>query len=133
MNFKHIKLPSNKKFGIFFSSVFIFIAIFFYVNKSIFLFYIFVALSIIFLIISIFKDNLLYPLNISWMYLGLIIGLIINPIVLGAIFFLLITPIGILSKLFGRDELTLNKTKLKSFWITKKQYKYDHENFKNQY
>ena len=66
------------------------------------------------------------------MYLGFIIGLIVNPIVLGAIF-ILITPIGIISKVFGRDELNLKKTKLKSYWINKGQYKYDHETFKNQY
>ena len=133
MNFKDIKLPSNKKFGFFFTFVFTCISIFFYLNNLIFSFYIFVALSIIFLMISIFKDNLLYPLNLGWMYLGFIIGLIVNPIVLGAIFFILITPIGIISKLFGRDELTLKKTKLKSYWINKGQYKYDRETFKNQY
>ena len=133
MNFKDIKLPSNKKFGFFFTFVFTCISIFFYLNNSIFSFYIFVALSVIFLMISIFKDNLLYPLNLSWMYLGFIIGLIVNPIVLGAIFFILITPIGIISKLFGRDELTLKKTKLKSYWINKGKYRYDHETFKNQY
>ena len=133
MSFKDIKLPSNKKFGFFFTFIFTCISIFFYLNNLIFSFYIFVALSVIFLIISIFKDNLLYPLNLGWMYLGFIIGLIVNPIVLGAIFFILITPIGIISKLFGRDELTLKKTKLKSYWINKGQYKYDHETFKNQY
>ena len=104
MNFKDIKLPSNKKFGLLFTFVFTCISIFFYLNNLIFSFYIFVALSVIFLMISIFKNNLLYPLNLSWMYLGFIIGLIVNPIVLGAIFFILITPIGIISKLFGRDE-----------------------------
>ena len=133
MIFKDIKLPSNKKFGFFFTFVFICISIFFYLNNSIFSFYIFVTLSVIFLIISIFKDKLLYPLNLSWMYLGFIIGLIVNPIVLGAIFFILITPIGIISKLFGRDELGLKKEKLKSYWINKEGYKYDHETFKNQY
>ena len=133
MDINKIVLPSNKKFGFFFTFVFICISIFFYLNNSIFPFYIFVTLSVIFLMISIFKDNLLYPLNLSWMYLGFIIGLVVNPIVLGAIFFILITPIGIISKLFGRDELSLKKTKLKSYWINKGQYKYDHETFKNQY
>ena len=133
MNFKDTKLPTNKKFGFFFTFVFMCISIFFYLDNSIFLFYIFLAFSVIFLIMAIFKDNLLYPLNLSWMYLGFIISLIVNPIVLGAIFYILITPIGIISKLFGRDELTLKKTKLKSYWINKGQYKYDSETFKNQY
>ena len=117
MNSSDIKLPSNKKFGYFFSGIFFTISIYlFYVDRAIFT-YIFTALALIFFIITIINASLLLPLNKLWMRFGFLLGKIISPIILGLIFFGLITPYGIVMRLFGRDELHLKKTKNKSYWI----------------
>ena len=67
------------------------------------------ALGIIFLFIPFIKAEILRPLNRMWMILGMSLGMIVGPIILGVIFFLIFSPIGILMRLFGRDELHLQQ------------------------
>ena len=67
-----IKLPSNRKFGIFFSLFFLIIASFFYYTGSVFLIYIFASLGLAFLILTLIDANILLPLNKLWMRFGLI-------------------------------------------------------------
>ena len=117
MKFTDIKLPSNKKFGYFFSGVFFIVFIYFFYNKNLLLSYIFVALTLFFLITTIINANLLLPLNKLWMRFGLLLSRIISPIILGIIFFGLVTPYGLIMSMFGRDELRLKKNKSKSYWI----------------
>ncbi|WP_440651109.1 SxtJ family membrane protein [Candidatus Pelagibacter sp. HIMB1495] len=112
-----IKLPSNKKFGYFFSGVFFIVFVYFFYNKNSSLSYIFGALTLFFLITSIINANLLLPLNKLWMRFGLLLSVIISPIILGIIFFGLVTPYGLIMSVFGRDELRLKKNKSKSYWI----------------
>ena len=116
MTSTHIKLPSNKKFGFFFSSIFFIVSIYLYLIENIILTFLLVSLSIIFLIITLIKPDTLLPLNNLWMKFGLLLGIIISPIVLGLIFFGLITPISLITGLFGRDELNLKTVSNKSSW-----------------
>jgi hypothetical protein len=133
MKLEKIKLPSNKKFGFFFTFVFIFIASYFFFFKvSIIETYIFFSLAIVFLLITFFNAKALYPLNRLWMRFGLFLGTIINPIILGTIFFLLITPYSLIMRLFGRDELRLKLKKRESHWKIREQLKYQ-TNFKQQF
>ena len=113
----NIKLPSNQKFGYFFTLVFIIISIYFYFKEISTLFYIFAIISIVFFLITSFRANILKPLNKLWMKFGLILGKIINPIVMGVIYFFIFSPIGILIRLFGRDELGLRIKNKKTYWI----------------
>ena len=117
MKFSEIELPSNKKFGYFFAAVFIVIAFYFYINKSINLTYIFTSIATFFFLAAILKDEILLPFNKLWMRFGLLLGSIISPIVLGLIFFGLFTPVAIFMRLFGRDELHLKYKKKSSYWI----------------
>ena len=117
MKFPEAELPSNKKFGNFFTVVFIIIASYFYYNKSLNLTYIFGVAAAVFMLATILKDDLLLPLNRLWMRFGLLIGMIIGPIVLGLIFFILFSPVAIFMRLFGRDELHLKYKKKSSHWI----------------
>lgn len=117
MKLPETELPSNKKFGNFFTIVFIIIASYFYFNKSLNLTYIFGVVATVFMLVTIFKDELLLPLNRLWMRFGLLIGMIIGPIVLGLIFFTLFSPVAIFMRLFGRDELHLKYKKKSSYWI----------------
>ena len=113
----NIELPSNKKFGYFFTFIFLCSSTYFYFEKISFVFYALGLISIIFFFITTFKADILRPLNKLWMSFGLILGLIVSPIVMGVIFFLIFTPIGILMRLFGRDELLLRFINKPSYWI----------------
>lgn len=132
MNIVDVKLPSNRKFGLFFALIFLITSIYFYKQNIITLFYLFGVLFIIFLILAIIKPIILIPLNKLWMRIGLILGMIVNPIVIGSIFFVIFTPIAIFMRLLRRDELFLQFKKKKSFWIIR-----DKENqsvqFRNQF
>lgn len=116
MHSPKLQLPSDKKFGYFFSLIFIAISAYSFLKNSNLLSYIFLSLAIIFLIFAIFKSKVLHPLNIAWMRFGLLIGKIVSPLVLGLIFFGIFTPISIFMKILGRDELRLKVIRRNSFW-----------------
>lgn len=128
-----LQLPSNKKFGYFFSTVFLIISAYFFLNDSRHLFYVFAFLTLIFLTLTIFKSKFLYPLNLLWMRFGVLIGMIVSPIVLGVIFFGLFTPISIIMKLIGRDELGLKISNRDSFWKERNDIENDSGTFFNQF
>lgn len=132
MDLTKLKLPSNKNFGLFFTSIFFLISIYYLLEKSL-LFYIFTSLFSIFLIITIVKPSLLKPLNKLWMMLGYLMGMIMNPIVMGVIFFLLITPIAIITRIFKRDELLIKKNHRRSMWNTRLDNQIKPESFNNQF
>ena len=121
MKLSDIKLPSNKKFGFFFSAVFFFVAAYLlYIQNQIIASAMFVV-ALLFLFTTLFKADLLLPLNKLWMRLGLLLGMIISPIVIAVIFFGLITPYGVVMRAMGRDELRLRRTKKESHWILRSQ------------
>ena len=117
MKFSEIELPSNRNFGFFFTFVFAVAAAYFYYTENIVWAYVFVAAASIFLLITLIKNDALLPLNKLWMRFGLLLGMIVSPIVLGIIFFGLFTPIAMLMRLSGRDELRLKFTQKASHWI----------------
>ena len=121
MKFSEIELPSNRKFGIFFTFVFALAAAYFYNSDIMTWAYLFSATSLIFLVITLVKDELLLPLNKLWMRFGLLLGIIVSPIVLGVIFFGLFTPIATLLRLWGRDELKLKLSRKASHWISRSE------------
>ena len=122
------KLPSDKKFGIFFSFIFIILYLYFLYIKNINIL-LFFLISIILLIISIFRPSILNKLNYLWYKLGIILGKIVSPIILSIIFLFLITPIAIFMKIIGRDYLNINDKNSNSYW---KNYK-NKINMKNQF
>lgn len=127
------ELPSNKTFGLLFFVIFNVISYFLYINKSEILSLAFLTLSITFLLLVIFSPDNLMPLNKVWIRFGLIIGMIINPLILGLIFFGLFTPIAILMRLFARDYLVLNFQERPSYWIVKNQDTSQTDSFKQQF
>lgn len=132
MKFSEVKLPSNKKFGFFFALVFGLVALYFYITDMILSSYSMAALSVIFLVITVVRDNMLLPFNKLWMRFGLLLGIIISPIVLGIIFFGLFTPIAFAMRLSGRDELRLKFRKKSSHWISRSESTQS-VSFKNQF
>ena len=109
-------LPSNRKFGYTFSLIFLIFSIYFFLKNTIFFNYFFLSVSFFFFIITFVKSDALYPLNKLWMSFGLLLGKIINPIIMGLIFFIIFTPVSIFMKLIGRDELRLDFDIKKSNW-----------------
>jgi hypothetical protein len=132
MNFSDINLPSNRKFGFFFSFVFLLVFVYFFLKQSVFITYLFGSLSLLFFILSIVKANILLPINKLWMRFGILLGMIVSPIILGFIFFFIFTPLAISMRLFGRDELNLHIKEKKTHW---KKYNetIDNESFKFQF
>ena len=133
MDSQHIKLPSNRRFGFFFSFIFLTSAAYFYYANNTYISIGFFSLFILLIFITIINERILSPFNTTWMQLVLILGKIINPLVMGITFFGLFTPISILTMIFGRDELRINKRKPYSFWVEKKVNINNNFFFKNQF
>lgn len=132
MKFSDIELPSNKKFGFFFTFVFAILAFYFLFIDSILWAQALAILAVLFLLITVIIPQVLLPLNKLWMRLGLLLGMIVSPIVLGIIFFGLVTPYGLVMRMFGRDELRLKFTKKSSHWISRSE-SIKSDSFKNQF
>ena len=113
-----IKLGSNRSFGIVFFVVFLLIATFPLLNHGDIRLWS-LLLSFIFLILGLVNSKILTPLNKLWFRFGIFLGKIISPLIMGIIFFLVVTPIGILMRLLGKDLLNLKYNKNKSYWIDK--------------
>ena len=126
---KNLKLPSNRSFGIVFFAVFLIIALWPLLKGESLRFWS-VAVSLIFLILGLINSKILTPLNKIWMKFGLLLGNIVSPIVMGIIFFGIVTPTGLLMKLFGKDILELKKNKKNTYWKKKDNL---NNNMKNQF
>jgi hypothetical protein len=80
------------------------------------------VVSAIFLILGLINSKLLSPLNKLWIKIGEILGIIIAPIVMGLIYFIILTPISFIVRIFGKDLLGLKFVKKKeSYWIKRKK------------
>ncbi len=118
MNNHDIKIGSNRSFGIVFFAFFLIISIFpLFKNGDLRIWSLIVG--IIFLVLGILKSEILTPLNRIWFKIGVILGNFISPIVMGFIFFFVVTPISLIMKLFGKDILNLKKNNKESYWIEK--------------
>lgn len=127
-----VKLPSDRKFGFFFAVVFVIIAVYLYSENKLIFAYASGSIASIFFFLALFKDYSLRRLNKLWMQFGLLLGIFVSPIILGIIFFGLITPTAILMRLRGRDALRLRSKTQNSFWI-KRQTETQLGSFKTQF
>ncbi len=126
-------MPSNQKFGFFFSVIFFACCLYFFFNRQLTVSITFGGLSGVFVLIAWLRPNLLEPLNKAWYLLGIFLGKIVSPLILGIMFFLMITPLAIGMKLAKRDVLFLKKRKTNSYWIDRNPQGPDSESFKNQF
>ena len=131
--YSEVELPSNRKFGFFFATLFLFFGLYCLLSGSMIFSTIFFILAISFITAAIFHNKLLLPLNKIWAKLGLILGKIISPIILGVIFFGVFASIGFLMRLFGRDELRLKVKERKSYWKKREPLNKIDYNFKQQF
>ena len=124
-----IKLPSNRNFGIVFSIVFLIIAIWPILNQNEIRIWS-MMISFIFLILGLINSKFLSPLNKAWFKFGLILGSVIAPVVMGVIYFLVVTPTGLIMKALGKDILGLKRNKNSTYWLEKDN---SNNNLKNQF
>ena len=112
---------SNKSFGLLFFVVFLILGLWPLKNGESLNFY-FIIASVVFLILGLLNSKLLSPLNKSWIKLGEILGIIIAPIVMALVFFVILTPVSIIVRLFGKDLLGLKFLKERdTYWIKRKK------------
>ncbi len=112
------KINSNRSFGIVFFLVFILIALYPIINQGeVRIWSIFI--SLFFLILGIINSTILTPLNKLWFKFGIFLGKMISPLIMGIIFFLVVTPIAFFMRLLGKDLLNLKFNNDKSYWIQK--------------
>ena len=114
-------MSSNRNFGVVFFIVFFVLGLWPAKNEgeiNIFL----ILTSFIFLFLAITKSKFLTPLNKLWFKFGIKLGSIIAPIVMSVVFFLVVTPIGIIMKITGRDLINIKINKnTKTYWLNRKK------------
>ena len=113
-----IKRSSNKSFGIVFFIVFLIIGFWPLLDMSTYRLWA-IIIAFIFLILGFINSKLLTPLNILWFKFGLFLGKIVSPLVMGIIFFFVVTPTGLLMKIFRKDLLNLKYNNKHSYWVDK--------------
>ena len=123
------QLPSNRNFGIVFFIVFLVIGLWPLLSQSELRIWS-LLISTVFLFLGILNSKILTPLNKLWMKFGLLLGNFVAPIVMGIVYFGVVTPTGILLRLFGKDILMLKKNKNSSYWLNKDN---KNNNMKNQF
>ena len=118
MNQNDVKIGSNKSFGIVFFIVFFLISLYPLTNQENIRVWSLI-ISLIFLLLGLSNSKILNPFNKLWFKFGMILGRIISPIIMSIIFFLVVTPIGLIMKLLKKDLLNLKFNKTNTYWIEK--------------
>ena len=114
------KKSSNRGFGLLFFVVFFLIGIWPLFKENDYRLWSLI-ISIIFLILGLLNSKLLKPLNNLWIKFGEILGKIIAPIIMMIVFFIVLTPLSFIIKLFGKDLLKIKFVKNNSYWISRKK------------
>ena len=113
-------MSSNRSFGLLFFIVFLIIGLW-PLKNDLELNYIFIGISIIFLILGLMNSKILTPFNKIWVKFGELLGRIIAPIVMAIIYFFILTPISLILRIFGKDLLNLKFSKEKSYWTKREK------------
>ncbi|WP_306258451.1 SxtJ family membrane protein [Pararhizobium sp. IMCC21322] len=133
MKFSDIERPSDQKFGLFFAVIFALSGLYFFWLAASYLALVLLGLAAVFILLSFVKPGVLAPLNKGWMFIGYVLGRIVSPIVMGIIFFGLITPVSLFRFITGRDELRLKFGPSQSYWLVRDPPGPDAGSFKNQF
>ena len=124
-----IKISSNKSFGVVFFIFFLIISIFpLFKNGEIRIWSLLIA--IIFLILGVINSKILTPLNKIWFKIGIFLGSLVSPIVMGIVFFAIVTPTSIVMRILGKNLLNLKRSNKKTYWVEKSKIK---SKMKNQF
>lgn len=127
-------LPSNKRFGLLFVAIFFLVAIYYWIDESLLSTYFSLGLSALLLIVTVCKPNLLRSLNYAWYQFGQLIGKLVQPLILGIIYYGILSPVALIVRINGRDLLKLRKDNvLKTYWVKRVNGSPASDSFKNQF
>jgi len=129
LKYENIKIGSNRSFGIVFFVVFLSIGLWPILTDNQLRIWS-IVISLIFLILGVFNSKILTPLNKVWFRFGIFLGNFVAPIIMGIVFFLVVTPTGLIMKLFRKDINNIRKNNSDTYWIEKKDIK---SSMKNQF
>lgn len=129
MKNSNIKIGSNKSFGIVFFVFFFIVSLFpLFDGGNIRVWSL--IISIIFLILGILNSKILTPFNQVWFKFGILLGKLVSPVVMGVIFFAIVTPTSIIMMVLQKNLLNLKKSNKKTYWIERSKIK---SKMKNQF
>ncbi len=129
MNNRNIKIGTNKSFGIVFFVFFLIVSIFPLLNDGNIRVWSLIV-SIIFLILGILNSKILTPLNKVWFKFGILLGKFVSPVIMGVIFFAIVTPTSVIMRILQKNLLNLKKGNKKTYWIERSKIK---SKMKNQF
>mgnify|MGYP000353728988 CR=1 FL=1 len=118
-----IKISSNRNFGLVFFIVFLIVSLWPLTYGEPIRIWL-AIISMVFLILGLMNSKLLTPLNKLWFKFGILLGSIVSPFVMGLVFFLVVTPTGMIMRFLGKDLLKMNKYKpVSTYWINRDKIK----------
>ena len=129
MSTEIIKISSNRSFGIVFFFFFLIISVYPLLHEENIILWAF-FLALLFLVLGLLNSKILSSLNLIWFKFGIILGRFISPIIMGIIFFGIVTPTSIIMKIFNKDILKLKKNNTKTYWIPRQK---NNTSMKNQF
>ena len=116
-----VKISSNRSFGLLFFIVFLAISLWPLKSQEDLRLWAFI-IALIFFVLGILNSKFLTPLNKLWMKFGIFLGSIISPFVMGVVFFMVVTPVGLIMRFLGKDLLRIKKSKFVStYWISREK------------
>lgn len=127
------RLPSNRSFGALFSLILLVVAFQAYRRSHVMTAEAVAACAAGMALITLTKPAWLSTANRLWFALGLLMGRLVNPLVMGLLFIVLFAPVGLVMRWAGRDALALKRRSTDSYWIERNTSAADAEGFKNQY
>lgn len=126
-------MPSNRRFGYWFFAIFVVLAVWSGVKGAYATAFVLALLAVAFGLLARGAPERLAPLNRAWFRLGELLGRVVSPIVLGILFFVVVTPVGVIGRLFGRDPLRLRKKDAASYWVERTETTPAPESFRRQF
>lgn len=123
-----ISTNSLRKFGITIGLVFIVLSLFFiYIDTLFSLRILFIVFGSFLFILGVINPNLLKSIYKLWMTLAFVLGWFVSRLILTLLFFIVLTPIGFLAKIFNKKFLLVPKKNQKSYWIKKETKQINYE------
>ena len=129
MDKSNIKIGTNKSFGIVFFVFFLIVSIFPLLNDGDIRVWSLI-ISLVFLILGILNSKILTPLNRIWFKFGILLGRFVSPVVMGIIFFAIVTPTSVIMRVLQKNLLNIKKGNKKTYWIERSKIK---SKMKNQF
>jgi Flp pilus assembly pilin Flp len=130
-----VKAPTERSFGITFTVAFALLAAFTYWHRGATMtFYTVIVVSAAFAVVTLVAAHLLRPLNLIWLKFGLLLHKVVNPVIMGLLFFGVFTPMGVVMRAIGVDLLRLKrKPATETYWISRRDESIQDSSMKNQF